>query len=76
MHYSKKMDFESFENFCKKHDCAIIKPMRGLEGDGVELLIMPKELEDIKQQYKQYIVSDVLIEEKIIQHPDMVFGNK
>lgn len=74
--YSKNMDFESFENFCKKHDCAIIKPMSGLEGDGVELKIMPKELEDIKLQYKQYIVSDVLIEEKIIQHPDMVFGNK
>ena len=74
--YSKKMSLDSFDSFCKKHDCAIIKPMSGLEGEGVVLKSMPKESNDIIKLYKQYSASDVLIEEKIIQHPEMVFGNK
>lgn len=74
--YSKTMKFEDFIVFCKKHDCAIVKPMSGLEGDGVVLREMPRTEDEMKKAFEDYCSSDVLIEEKIIQHPDMVFGNK
>lgn len=74
--YSKTMMFKDFVAFCKKHDCAIVKPMKGLEGDGIVLRDMPKTDSEIRDVFDSYKIADVLIEEKIMQHPDMVFGNK
>lgn len=74
--YSKTMNFDDFKDFCNKHKCAIVKPMSGLEGDGVVLRDMPLKEDEIKKVFDEYSTLDVLIEEKIIQHKDMVFGNK
>lgn len=73
--YSKNMSYDEFVTFIHKHDSAIVKPMSGLEGDGVHLVNFTKDLNS-KELYDKYVSEDVLIEEKIIQHPNMVFGNK
>ena len=74
--YSKQMSFSDFESFCKKHRQAIIKPMNGLEGNGIMLKNMPKNSDEVNTLFEKYKSSDILIEENIIQHHEMVFGNK
>lgn len=74
--YSKDMRFEEYEMFCSKHNEAIVKPMKGLEGNGVMLQTLPQNPIDIQESYERLKSLDVLIEEKIIQHPNMIFENK
>lgn len=73
--YSKNMTIEDLLSFMEKHECAIIKPMAGLEGDGVRLVKFGADV-NIQKVFKELEADDVLIEERIIQHPDMIFGNK
>lgn len=76
--YSKSMSREDFLDFCKKNKRAIIKPMAGLEGDGVEMIKMPnvQNASDFANVYLKLKEKDLLIEEVIVQHPQMVFGNR
>lgn len=74
--YSISMTYEEYYNFCKNHNDAIIKPINGLEGNGIEIKLLPKDETNIKKSFDEYKKTDVLIEQKIIQHPSMVFGNK
>lgn len=73
--YSKEMTIESLKSFLEKHEYAIIKPMAGLEGDGVRLVKFGPDV-NAEALFDELKADDVLIEERIIQHPDMVFGNK
>lgn len=73
--YSKNMVIEDLTSFLKKHEYAIIKPMAGLEGDGIRLMRFGADV-NITRVFEELRTDDVLIEERIIQHPDMVFGNK
>ena len=74
--YSKNMTREEFETFCKKHGGAILKPMSGLEGVGVVFSKLPQDTDGIAKSFEELKSKEMLIEEKIIQHPEMVFGNK
>lgn len=73
--YSKNMVIEDLTSFLKKHEYAIIKPMAGLEGDGIRLMRFGADV-NITRVFEELRTDDVLIEERIIQHPDMVFGNR
>ncbi len=70
--YSKEMTIVQFKDFVNKHKEAIIKPMDGMEGDGISLCKFESDIESLFNTFKQ---KELLIEERIIQHPEMVFGN-
>lgn len=72
--YIKDADETSFNRFLEKHDTIIIKPMNGVEGGGIRKMIS-SEYNDNHSLYEQLRSEDVLVEECIIQHPRMVFGN-
>lgn len=75
--YAKDMTLGQFRIFCKEFGGAIVKPMDGLEGEGVhyESFVFRDE-EELQQKYDSLYSKNLLIEERIVQHPDMVFGNK
>lgn len=75
--YSKSMSIEDFKEFCRKNKKAIIKPMDGLEGNGVEMIELPvfKNESEFKNEFLKFKEKDLLIEEVIAQHPQMIFGN-
>jgi hypothetical protein len=73
--YSKDMSIEQFKHFITKHGCAIVKPQSGLEGGGIKF-VQFSAMDNIDYIYTKLKNDDVLIEEKICQHPDMIFGNK
>lgn len=74
--YSKRMTLDDFLQFSSKHCEAIVKPMTGLEGEGIYCLKLPNDKNRIKSIFLDLKNTDCLIEEKIQQHSDMVFGNK
>lgn len=73
--FTGTMTLDEFTDFYRKHNEAIIKPMDGLEGVGIYLKTFTGK-EDLPSLYIELKDSNSLIEEKIIQHPQMIFGNK
>lgn len=75
--YSKTMSKDDFKKFCRKNKRAIVKPMNGLEGEGVELIELPafENQQEITNTYQDLQKKEILIEEVIVQHPLMFFGN-
>lgn len=71
----KDLNLDKFTTFIKEHKEIVIKPIDGLEGDGISLRTFKND-EEIREAYDRLKGRGYLIEEKIIQHPDMVFGNK
>ena len=73
--FTGSMTLDGFTKFVQKHKEAIIKPMDGLEGIGIFLKKFTED-EDIESLFRELEGSNSLIEERIVQHPQMVFGNK
>lgn len=73
--FTGTMSLDEFTDFYRKHNEAIIKPMDGLEGIGIYLKKFTGK-EDLPSLYIELKDSNSLIEGKIIQHPQMIFGNK
>ena len=75
--YPKEDCLENFFNFAKRNNDVIIKPIDSLQGKGVKKINLnnfsDNELKDI---FKQYQNENILVEECIVQHPDLVFNNK
>lgn len=74
--HSTEVSEEQFVAFIIKHDAVIIKPIDGTEGNGIRKFVLsanPKT--DLSQLYSKLKEEDVIIEEIIVQHPRMVFGN-
>ena len=72
--YVKEANEVSFNQFLDQHETFIVKPMNGVEGGGIKKMDSP-ECKDRRSVYKQMQAENVLIEECIVQHPRMVFGN-
>ncbi len=66
---------EKFEDFCQRHDKIVIKPLDGMEGRGVHILSV-SSVDSLEILYDKLRKQNVLIEEVVKQHPQMVFGNK
>lgn len=74
--YVSKATQTEFEEFLKKYDAIIIKPVDGVEGGGVRKFVLSENSQiDIKKLFEDLKKEDVLVEQIIIQHPRMVFGN-
>ena len=68
--------YEEFKDFVTKYKSIIIKPIEGMKGHDVRKFEYNGENDDtLKQLYNSLHQDGELIEELIIQHPGMVFGN-
>ena len=73
----KDAPFEDFKAFVVSFPSVIVKPVSGKQGDGIRLLdCAGKDDEDLRSLFQALKDEDVLLEELIVQHPDMVFGNR
>ncbi len=73
----KKSSFEQFKDFLQRYSSVIIKPMDGKQGDGIRKLDFTGQSDDeLHRLFDDLVKEDALLEELIVQHPDMVFGNK
>ena len=63
------------ETFIKEQNIVIVKPVDGVEGQNVTKINCPKNENELKSLCENLNKENVIIEECIIPHPDMVFGN-
>ena len=71
-----KASYEEFEAFLEKHDSVIIKPVDGVEGGGVRKFVLSENKNvNLRKLYDDLKKENVLVEQIIVQHPRMVFGN-
>lgn len=75
--YSKKMDYQTFSTVAHSSTAIIIKPINDWEGHGI-YKVETKSLseQELKVLFEQLKKENVLIEECIVQHPNMVFQNE
>lgn len=72
---SKTMTENEFKEFASKHGEAIVKPLDDWEGNGIRMMVFPNS-EGLNAAYETLKSENVLIEEVVVQHPEMVFDNK
>jgi len=74
--YVNDVSFDDFFLFARKHQKMLVKPINGVEGGGIRILYLEgKDRASLFTLFNQLKSENVLIEEYIIQHPKMVFGN-
>lgn len=61
------------EKFIRECGSVIVKPIDDMEGRGIYVL---KSSDDMKEAVAKIVEGNVVVEEFIKQHPQMVFGNK
>lgn len=68
--------YECFCDFLAKHDSVIIKPVDAMQGSGIRKFTL-SEVSNINllDMYENLKKENVLVEQVIVQHPKMVFGN-
>jgi len=75
--YSGDSSFEQFKDLLKKHHKLIIKPIDGEQGNGIRQMNDEGQSDsELREIFDALVKEDVIIEEIIVQHPNMVFGNK
>lgn len=73
----KDASFEDFKAFVARYPAVIAKPAGGKQGDGIRMLECDgKDDDGLHLMFQTLRDEDVLLEELIVQHPDMVFGNR
>lgn len=60
--------------FIRRHGKVIIKPFDAMEGHGIYKLVC-SEIKDLDAEARKLSTQQVMIEEILVQHPCMVFGN-
>jgi len=73
--YSSEMNFEQFNHLCDSCETLIIKPEDGVEGRGIRKMPPPSELQHKVKLFEEFRKQPLMIEECIVQHPDMIYGN-
>ena len=73
--FSRETGYDELVTFLKRHGAAFVKPVDGLEGDGCQI-VNYENGKDFRDLYNKLSNSNYLIEEVVVQHPEMVFGNK
>lgn len=67
---------QDFINFVQKHDTVIIKPINGVEGEGIRKFVLSKNPNiNLQELFTELKKENVLIEQVIIPNRHMVFGN-
>ncbi len=73
----KDSSLEDFKAFITRYPQIIIKPMDGKQGDGIRMLDnVPQDDAGLQGLFDQLYRENVILEELIVQHPAMVFGNR
>ena len=72
----KEASFEDFKAFLMRYGSVIVKPMDGKQGDGIRKMEYVDDDTELRRTFDALVKEDVIVEELIVQHPDMVFGNK
>lgn len=73
----KEASFDDFKAFFTQYRSIIVKPINGSKGSGIRKLdYTGQDDEELRRLFNALVKEDVIIEEIIVQHPDMVFGNK
>lgn len=74
----KESSLDEFRDFLSHYPSVIIKPMNGKQGDGIRRLDAQDmgDEDSLRRLFDALAREDVIVEELIAQHPDMVFGNK
>lgn len=73
--YMKECTFQQFLSFLSRHSQFIIKPQDGVEGNGIRKCVYNGVEKEAKRLFDELTGKNFLIEEIIIQHPRMIFGN-
>lgn len=73
--YSKDMTFDQFEELCNANEFIIVKPEDGVEGVGIKKIKSPKSQPERKDLFQQLKANSCMLEEIIVQHPEMIFNN-
>lgn len=75
--YSRDMSLQDLRDLCKQSSDIIIKPLNGVEGRGVSLMhVADMSDAEINALYTQLAQQDVMVEQKIEQHPAMILGSE
>lgn len=72
---SKKITIGQFKSMLENPSGIIVKPLDGMEGQGVYKLTWENN-NSIEESYKKIQSSRSIVEECLVQHPLMNFGNK
>lgn len=72
---SKECGYEVFQSFLERYGEVFIKPADGLEGAGCSVLKY-EEGRDFHEEYDFISKHNLIVEERVRQHPEMFFGNK
>ena len=73
----REVTFEEFKTFLERYRTVIVKPMDGKQGDGIRTMdYAPGDDEALRRTFAALIEENVIVEELIVQHPCMVFGNR
>lgn len=74
--YVPEASFEQFKSFVSRHQSMIIKPLDGMKGQGITKWDYNGEDDEaLKSLFTRLQRDGNIIEEMIVQHPRMVFGN-
>ena len=74
--YLRDASFDEFKAFVLEHQSVIIKPVAGKEGIGIRKFTLSGEDDArLRAMFDNLVAEDVIVEQLIVQHPDMVFGN-
>ena len=70
------ISYDEFCDFLAKHDSVIIKPVDAMQGRGIRKFILSEVPNtNLLDMYENLRKENVLIEQIIVQHPKMIFGN-
>lgn len=72
------MTFDNFVAFCQRHSRIVLKPLDGMEGKGVRMILPPPPSNPaaVNQLFAELKRENLLLEEAVCQHPQMIFGNQ
>ncbi len=74
--YSESMSLDEFAHLCTTGDFLFVKPLDAYEGKGVQRIESPRNENEIRILYDRLVKGKFIIEQELMQHPGMIFGNK
>lgn len=73
---SDTMSYDDFSALCEGTGALFIKPMNAYEGKGIRKVAVPPTDSERRKLYEDLKTGHFIIEQQLIQHPGMIFGNK
>lgn len=73
---SDTMSLEKLTSLCQNADHLFIKLLDAYEGKGIRRIEAPKKDNEIKSLFEELKSGKFIVEQELIQHPQMIFGNK